>query len=255
LIIALALTACSSKSESQPKKTEAAKEAVKDAVKDAAEAQKDPDPFAQLRFDMVQRTIVDRGIKDERVIAAMKITPRHEFVPPTLRDNAYDDRPLPIGFDLTISQPYIVAEMTEAIHVKAGDKVLEIGTGSGYQAAVLAMMGAKVYTMEIHPELGARTQKVLAKLGFKDVQMRVGDGYFGWQDAAPFDEIMITCATPEIPHPLFMQLKTGGRIIAPVGDDYEQELRILTKTADGITQASLGGVRFGQMKGEIDKHR
>ena len=249
LFAGLAIAACSKK---EPAKQQKVAPVVPEVAADAAE-QKPPDPFAEARFDMVERTIVQRGIKDERVIAAMKITPRHEFVPPAIRNEAYDDRPLPIGFELTISQPYIVAFMTEALHVKAGDKVLEIGTGSGYQAAVLAMMGAKVYTMEIHPELGARTQKVLANLGFKDVHMRVADGYFGWEDAAPFDAIMVTCAAPEIPHPLFMQLKEGGRLIAPIGDDFEQELTVITKTADGLTRESVMDVRFGAMKGEIDK--
>ena len=242
------LAACSSKSD--PK----AKPKV-EAPHDAAEKPKEPDPFAEARFDMVERTIVARGIKDERVIAAMKITPRHEFVPPTMRNEAYDDRPLPIGFDLTISQPYIIATMTEALKVKAGDKVLEIGTGSGYQAAVLAMMGAKVYTIEIHPDLGARTQKVLAKLGFKDVQMRIADGYFGWADAAPFDAIMITCATPTVPPPLLEQLKPGGRIIAPIGDDYGQQLMLMTESKGTWDTESLMDVRFGLMKGQVDKAR
>lgn len=204
---------------------------------------------------MVERTIVDRGIKDDRVIAAMKMTPRHEFVPPDIRGRAYDDSPLPIGFDLTISQPYIVAFMTEAVKVKAGDKVLEIGTGSGYQAAVLAMMGAKVYTIELHDELARRTKLVLQKLGFKNVSMKQGDGYFGWADAAPFDAIMITCATPEIPPPLLAQLKPGGRLIAPIGDDYSQELMVFTKTGDDLERQPLMEVRFGLMKGEINKPR
>jgi protein-L-isoaspartate(D-aspartate) O-methyltransferase len=251
ILAALALSACS---KSDPKTQKKPEPLVVEAPRDAAEI-KEPDPFAEARFEMVERTIVARGIKDERVIAAMKIAPRHEFVPPTIRDQAYDDRPLPIGFDLTISQPYIIASMTEAIRVKAGDKVLEIGTGSGYQAAVLAMMGAKVWTIEIHPELGARTKKVLEKLGFKDVQMKIGDGYFGWEDAAPFDAIMITCATPEIPHPLYEQLKPGGRLIAPIGDDFGQELTIITKTTDGLERDTFMDVRFGPMKGEIDKKR
>ncbi|HEY5924933.1 MAG TPA: protein-L-isoaspartate(D-aspartate) O-methyltransferase, partial [Kofleriaceae bacterium] len=220
-----------------------------------ADAAKPPDPWAEARFEMVDRTVAARGVTDERVLAAMKITPRHEFVPPANRHQAYEDSPLPIGFDLTISQPYIIATMTEAVKVKAGDKVLEIGTGSGYQAAVLAMMGAKVYTIEIHPELGARTKKVLESLSFKDVAMKIGDGYFGWEDAAPFDAIMITCATPEIPPPLLAQLKVGGRLIAPIGDNFEQELTVITKTRDDVTRETLMGVRFGQMKGEIDKVR
>jgi protein-L-isoaspartate(D-aspartate) O-methyltransferase len=134
--------------------------------------------------------------------------------------------------------------------------VLEIGTGSGYQAAVLAMMGAKVYTIEIHPELAKRTKLVLEKLGFRDVAMRTADGYFGWPEAAPFDAILITCATPDIPPPLVAQLATGGRIVAPIGDDFEQQLMVITKTGRGtLEREPLMDVRFGLMKGEIDKLR
>lgn len=220
-----------------------------------AEAPKPPDPYAEARFEMVERTVAARGITDDRVLAAMKITPRHEFVPPAIRHQAYDDRPLPIGFDLTISQPFIVATMTQAANVKAGDRVLEIGTGSGYQAAVLAMMGAKVHTIEIHEALARRTKLVFERLGFRDVQLRTGDGYFGWPDAAPFDAILITCATPEIPPPLLAQLNVGGRIVAPVGDDFEQELVVVKKLDDGVERVPLMGVRFGLMTGEIDKRR
>ena len=202
---------------------------------------------------MVDRTVASRGITDERVLAAMKITPRHEFVPPAIRHQAYDDRPLPIGFDLTISQPFIVATMTQAAQVKAGERVLEIGTGSGYQAALLAMMGAKVWTIEIHEELGKRTKLVLDKLGFRDVQMKIGDGYFGWPDAAPFDAILITCATPDVPAPLLDQLKVGGRIVAPLDDGYGQQLMIVTKTASGTQREWLMSVNFGPMKGKVEQ--
>ena len=242
----LAITACSKGEQKQ-------RAEVKPPPKPEPVEAKPPDVYAEARFEMVQRTIVERGVKDDRVIAAMKITPRHEFVPPDIRGHAYDDRPLPIGFDLTISQPYIIATMTEAVKVKAGDKVLEIGTGSGYQAAVLAMMGAKVWTIELHEELARRTKLVLEKLGFKDVTMRQGDGFFGWADAGPFDAIMITCATPSIPPPLLAQLKPGGRLIAPIGDDYGQELIVFTKTDEDLERQSLMEVRFGPMKGEIDK--
>jgi protein-L-isoaspartate(D-aspartate) O-methyltransferase len=251
VLVAVTGAACSNGRESQAKKKA---EAVAEVRRDAAERIQ-PDERAIARFEMVDRTIVARGITDERVIAALRITPRHEFVPPAIRHQAYDDRALPIGFDLTISQPYIIAAMTEAVKVKAGDKVLEIGTGSGYQAAVLAMMGAKVYTMEIHPELGARTKKVLEQLGFKEVAMRIADGYFGWEEAAPFDAIMITCATPEIPAPLLAQLRPGGRLIAPIGDEFAQQLTIITKTPDGQQRDAFMDVRFGPMKGEIDKPR
>jgi protein-L-isoaspartate(D-aspartate) O-methyltransferase len=253
-IVAIAFVAVGAcgKREAEPRKTP--ERAAAATPRDAAEV-KAPDPWAEARFDMVDRTIAARGIKDERVLAAMKLTPRHEFVPPSIRHRAYDDSPLPIGFDLTISQPFIVATMTEAAHIKAGDKVLEIGTGSGYQAAVLATMGAKVYTMELHPELSKRTQLVLKKLGYRDIAMRTGDGYYGWPDAAPFDAILITCATAALPPPLVQQLKVGGRIVVPLGDDYEQELMAITKTDDGLENDALMGVRFGPMKGEIDKQQ
>lgn len=253
--IVVGLAACSS-SDGQAKNEaeQVAPPARPQVPADAADV-KPPDPYAVARFEMVETTIAARGITDPRVIAAMKITPRHEFVPPAIRHQAYDDRPLPIGFDLTISQPFIVATMTQAARVKAGDRVLEIGTGSGYQAAVLAMMGAKVYTIEIHEELAKRTKRVLERTGFREVQLRTGDGYFGWSDAAPFDAILITCAVPAIPPPLLAQLKLGGRIVAPIGDDFEQELVVLTKTPSGVVRESLMGVRFGLMHGEIDNRR
>jgi protein-L-isoaspartate(D-aspartate) O-methyltransferase len=243
----LAVAACSKHEQKRTENTPAPA-----TPRDAA-TPKPLDEFAEARFEMVDRTVAARGITDERLLAALKITPRHEFVPPDIRHRAYDDSPLPIGFDLTISQPYIVAIMTEAAKVNAGDKVLEIGTGSGYQAAVLAMMGAKVYTIELHEDLARRTKLVLERLGFKDVAMRQGDGFFGWQDAGPFDAILITCATPDLPPPLVAQLEVGGRIVVPIGDDFEQELTAITKTADGLERQALMGVRFGPMKGEIEK--
>jgi protein-L-isoaspartate(D-aspartate) O-methyltransferase len=212
------------------------------------------DAYAEARFELVD-ALARQGITDDRVLAAMKLTPRHELVPPAIRHQAYDDRPLPIGFGLTISQPFIVATMTQAARVKAGDRVLEIGTGSGYQAAVLAMMGAKVWTMEMHEDLAERTKLVLAKIGFADVQLKVGDGYLGWKDGAPFDAILITCATPVIPPPLLAQLKVGGRIVAPIEDDVGQELIVATKTASGVKHEWLMSVSFGPMKGEVEKLR
>ncbi|NVB79542.1 MAG: protein-L-isoaspartate(D-aspartate) O-methyltransferase [Kofleriaceae bacterium] len=202
---------------------------------------------------MVDRTIVARGITDARVITAMRLTPREQFVPPSIRDQAYDDRPLPIGYDKTISQAYIVALMTEMAKVKPGDRVLEIGTGSGYQAAVLAVMGAKVYTIEIDEPLAARTRDVLKLAGFGRVSLKLGDGYFGWADAAPFDEIIVTCAVPDRPPPaLVAQLKVGGRMVVPLGTD-DQHLEVITKTSDGISRERLIDVRFGPMIGEVEK--
>ncbi|HUS29275.1 MAG TPA: protein-L-isoaspartate(D-aspartate) O-methyltransferase [Kofleriaceae bacterium] len=213
----------------------------------------EPDLYTTLRNEMVTDTIETRGVHDPKVIAAMRLVPRHAFVPPQVRDRAYEDHAVPIGFDKTISQPYIVAMMTAAAHVKAGDKVLEIGTGSGYQAAVLAMMGAKVFTIEIHDQLATRTKEVLKKSGFSQVKLRTADGYYGWPEEAPFDAIIITCATPEIPPALLEQLKTGGRVVVPLGEA-EQTIISVTKGADGDLRKEivLDGVIFGPMIGEIE---
>lgn len=219
------------------------------------EPQKEPDLYTTLRNEMVTDTIETRGIQDPKVLAAMRLVPRHAFVPPQIRDRAYEDRALPIGFDKTISQPFMVATMTAAAHVKAGDKVLEIGTGSGYQAAVLAMMGAKVFTIEIHDQLSARTKEVLKSAGFSQVKMRTADGYYGWPEEAPFDAIIITCATAKVPEPLLAQLKPNGRIIVPLGED-DQAIALVTKTSYGSTNTEvvMNGVVFGPMVGEIEHH-
>lgn len=208
------------------------------------------DTYAEARWRMVDDTIAKRGVTDTAVLDAMRFVPRHEFVPPEIRDQAYDDNPLPIGFGLTISQPYIVATMTAAAKVGKASKVLEIGTGSGYQAAVLAVLGAKVYTIEIHPELAKRTREVLASLGLADkIQLRTGDGYFGWPEAAPFDAIIVTAAPRELPAPLIAQLAIGGRMVIPVGE-VEQQLEIVRRGPEGTTIEPLFGVRFGPMLGE-----
>ena len=237
-----------------PKSKQAHEGNDKKAVPAEVTRPKVPDLFTAQRNEMVADTIEARGVKDGNVITAMRLVPRHAFVPPSVRDRAYDDRALPIGFDKTISQPYIVALMTEAAQVKAGDNVLEIGTGSGYQAAVLAMMGAQVTTIEIHKELTARTREVLKATGFSQVKLIEGDGYAGVPDAAPFDAIIVTCAAPKVPAPLIAQLKTGGRLVMPVGD-MEQSIIALTKTADGTLKREivLDGVLFGPMIGEIEE--
>ncbi|HSD89750.1 MAG TPA: protein-L-isoaspartate(D-aspartate) O-methyltransferase [Kofleriaceae bacterium] len=218
-------------------------------------AHAEADPLLEQRNWMVDHTIVDRGIRDPRVITAMRLTPRHAFVPPAVRDQAYDDRALPIGFESTVSQPYIIALMTEAAHVKAGDKVLEVGTGSGYHAAVLAMMGATVFTIEIRDGLAARTRDVLKVAGFGQVTLKSGDGYFGIPDEAPFDSIIVTCAAPEVPKPLLEQLKVGGRLVMPVGDT-DQAIMAITRTPSGTTrEIVMDGVLFGPMTGEIETAR
>ena len=183
---------------------------------------------------------------DPRVLAAVGRVPRHRFVPEPLAERAYDNRPLPIGHDQTISQPFIVALMTDLAELKATDRVLEIGTGSGYQAAVLAELAARVYTIEIVRPLGERAAELLAALGYRNIETRIGDGYLGWPEAAPFDAIVVTAAPDHMPQPLIDQLAPGGRLIAPVGSRFGvQTLQVLRKDADGraVTRSVLA-VRF-----------
>lgn len=195
---------------------------------------------------MIKEQIIARGIKDKRVIDAMSNTPRHKFVPLKYRESAYDDGPLPIGERQTISQPYIVALMTELLKVKGGEKVLEIGTGSGYQAAVLSPLVKHVYTIELIQSLADGAKFILEKLGYDNVTVKCGDGYQGWIEHAPFDRIIITAAPDEIPKELVKQLKVGGIMVVPVGTEY-QELIVLTKTEKGIIQEKSVGVRFVPM--------
>ena len=189
---------------------------------------------------------------DPAVIRAMRTVPREQFVPPQLQAQAYLDSPLPIGLGQTISQPYIVAVMSHLAEVKAGGRVYELGTGSGYQAAVLGAMGVTVYSVEIVPELAERAAATLARLGYDNVHVRAGDGYLGWPEAAPFDAVVVTAAHPEIPQPLIDQLKVGGRLVMPVGDTYEtQQLTVLTKQPDGtLKRRQVLPVRFVPITGE-----
>ena len=205
--------------------------------------------YKEAREEMVATQIRSRGIKDKRVLEAMKKVPRHLFVPETYRPQAYSDSPLPIGFGQTISQPYIVALMTEALKIKSGDKVFEVGTGSGYQAAVLAEMGAEVYTMEIVEELLATADEIFKLLNYSKLQSRLGDAYQGWVEHSPFDAVIVTAAPEHVPQPLIDQLKVGGRIVIPVGGRF-QDLVVMTKTADGLEKESLGPVIFVPMTGE-----
>ena len=210
-------------------------------------------PFATEREGMVRTQIEARGVKDAAVLAAMRRVPRHEFVPADVRAKAYADHPLPIGERQTISQPYIVGFMTELLQVKPGHRVLEIGTGSGYQAAVLAELGADVYTIEIVEKLAATARSVLQRLGYDRIRVRAGDGYQGWPDAAPFDRIIVTAAPPEVPQPLIDQLKPGGRLVVPEGV-HDQDLVLYTKTADGKLQRErVLPVRFVPMTGQAQK--
>lgn len=181
---------------------------------------------------MVRNQIEARGVKDPRVLQVLRDTPRHEFVPQEMIPHAYEDRPLPIGYGQTISQPYIVAFMTDILKVEPHHKVLEIGTGSGYQAAVLAPLVKHVYTIEIVPELARSAEAILRRLGYKNITVRHGDGYQGWREEAPFDRIILTAAPPRIPQSLIDQLKAGGRLLAPEGERV-QELVVVDKLADG----------------------
>jgi protein-L-isoaspartate(D-aspartate) O-methyltransferase len=199
---------------------------------------------------MVRRQIEARGVESTRVLGAMRKVPRHLFVPQSERVHAYEDRPLPIGHQQTISQPYIVALMTELAAVKPGDTVLEVGTGSGYQTAVLAEMGAKVFSIEIIEPLAKEATAVLSSLGYdKRVRVRHGDGYAGWPEHAPFDAILVTAAPPQIPRPLEQQLKVGGRLIIPVGQRYQTLTRV-TRTKVGFRRESITPVRFVPMTGK-----
>jgi protein-L-isoaspartate(D-aspartate) O-methyltransferase len=190
-----------------------------------------------------------RDIRDGRVLEAMRRVPRHEFVPPEVREESYEDRPLPIGFGQTISQPYIVAFMTESLAPRPDDRVLEIGTGSGYQAAVLARLVRHVWTIEIVPELGERAAATLARLGIANVQVRLGDGYAGWPEHAPFDAIIVTCAPEDVPPPLVRQLADGGRMIIPVGGEGVQSLVLLEKRGEALRRTDVLPVRFVPMTG------
>jgi protein-L-isoaspartate(D-aspartate) O-methyltransferase len=211
--------------------------------------------FAAERRCMVTEQLAapDRGIADPRVLAAMGRVPRHEFVPFALRRHAYADQPLPIGYDQTISQPFVVAFMTEQLAPRPTDRVLEIGTGSGYQAAVLAELVAAVFTIEIVEPLARRAASVLQRLGCANVKVRTGDGYHGWPEEAPFDAIIVTCAPEAIPPPLVAQLKDGGRMVIPVGPPGHQDLVLLRKQGDKLTQRAVLPVRFVPMTGAAEK--
>jgi protein-L-isoaspartate(D-aspartate) O-methyltransferase len=200
---------------------------------------------------MVAEQIAARGVEDEQVLKAMRTVPRHRFVDEMFKDSAYADHPLSIGRGQTISQPYIVAYMTEALGVDENDKVLEVGTGSGYQAAVLAEIVDQVYTIEIVKPLALRARRILQNLGYKNISFRIGDGYRGWPKAAPFDGIMVTAAPDHVPRPLLEQLAVGGRLVMPVGN----ALVRITRTKSGYKKQRLLGVRFVPMTGEAQNPR
>jgi len=208
--------------------------------------------YAMERERMVREQLESPGrdIRNSRVLEAMRHVPRHEFVPPELRSHAYEDRPLPIGYGQTISQPYIVAFMTEYLDPQPTDRVLEIGTGSGYQAAVLSEVVAEVYTIEIVEPLAERAARDLSRLVYTNVHVRAGDGYRGWAEKAPFDAIIVTCAPDAVPQPLVNQLAEGGRMIVPVGEIWDQHLILLEKEGGQLAQTSVLPVRFVPMTGK-----
>ncbi len=210
------------------------------------------DPHHRARMRMVTDQVEARGVVDPAVLAALRRVPRHRFVPAEYASEAYDDHPLSIGLGQTISQPYVVAFMTAALELDGDESVLEIGTGSGYQAAVLAELVPFVHTIEIVPELAEGARQVLAELGYDNVEVRTGDGYVGWPEAAPFDAILVTAAPDHVPPALVEQLAVGGRMILPVGDR-RQELRLLTRTAQGVREESVLPVRFVPMTGRAQQ--
>ncbi len=210
------------------------------------------DVFLRERLAMVTQQLAARDITDAAVLEVMRAVPRHLFVPPDAREYAYGDHPLAIGHGQTISQPYIVAFMTQALQLRPGDKVLEIGTGSGYQAAVLARLVERVFTIEIIAALGDSARARLARLGFDNVTVRIGDGYRGWPEEAPFDAIMVTAAPDHVPPPLLEQLADGGRLVLPVGTEYQELVRI-TRSGARLQRERLLPVRFVPMTGEAQR--
>jgi protein-L-isoaspartate(D-aspartate) O-methyltransferase len=202
------------------------------------------DHFPAERERMVRTQLAERGIREVRVLDAMSRVPRHEFVPETLRQEAYEDHPLPIGEGQTISQPYIVAAMLEHLALQTNDRVLEIGTGSGYVTALLSLLCAEVYSVERHAQLAALAESTLHRLGYRNMKIRVGDGSQGWSEYAPFDAILVSAATPEMPPALFAQLREGGRLVVPVGPPSSQELQLIGKIAGEPEVRVLEGCRF-----------
>ncbi|MGP7988225.1 MAG: protein-L-isoaspartate(D-aspartate) O-methyltransferase [Desulfobaccales bacterium] len=208
------------------------------------------DQFAAARERMVAEQIRARGVADPRVLAALRRVPRHRFIPEHLWSQAYADYPLPIGDDQTISQPYIVALMTEILELKETDRVLEVGTGSGYQAAILAELAAQVFSIDRKGGLADYARSILESLGYRNIRIRVGDGTLGWPEEAPFDGIIVTAGAPQVPRPLVEQLARGGRLVIPVGDAFTQTLTCVRQTGEGLKYEYHGGCRFVRLIGK-----
>lgn len=257
LMVMTAGLACAQQ-KPEPKGSESAPSLRTPSARAGAKSNQDQplsDGFRRQRLRMVETQIKARGVRDPAVLEAMRKVPRHWFVPEALHGSAYVDRPLPIGEDQTISQPYIVAFMTEVLELKPDSKVLEIGTGSGYQAAILSEITPEVYTIEIVEALGKRAMDSFKRHGYDKIAAKIGDGYAGWPQHAPFDAIIVTCAPGHIPPKLFEQLKVGGRMCIPVGEvPFGQELLLISKRSDGsMAKSKLMAVRFVPMTGEAQE--
>jgi protein-L-isoaspartate(D-aspartate) O-methyltransferase len=224
--------------------------AEKQSIPYAARRDKAVMNFQKARDRMVETQLIVRGIYDPRVLAAMRKVPRHVFIDEALRDQAYNDHPLPISERQTISQPYIVALMTEALNIQSEEKVLEIGTGSGYQTAILAELANRVFTVERILSLSQRARQILQELGYRNVALKVGDGTLGWEEEAPYDAILVSAGAPQVPQALVDQLAMGGRLVVPVGDHLSQELILVESIAEGIRKTNLGGCRFVDLIGK-----
>jgi protein-L-isoaspartate(D-aspartate) O-methyltransferase len=226
------------------------------ALGNAAQVERERDQLLRARRGMIERDLVGRGIKDTRILEVMGSLERELFVPDKLRSHAYEDRPLPIGAGQTISQPYMVAVMTELLGLKGSERVLEIGTGSGYQTAVLGKLTAKVYSIEIIPTLSQRAKALLERLGLDNVHLRVGDGFFGWEERGPYEAILVTASAPKIPEPLWQQLRESGRLIMPLGEDRQTQRLIRVTKVDGKQVIeNISGVVFVPLTGAIQKNR
>lgn len=256
IMIALALTLLSAACGPREVPVQPAPPSI--PVTTSAVSSTEEDVFARARLELVEKDIEGAGISNEDVLRAMRTVPRHKFVPAQYLDQAYDNHPLPIGYGQTISQPLIVAWMTELLELQPGEKVLEIGTGSGYQAAVLAELGfVEVYSIEIVPELAERSAAVLMELGYDEVRVKQGDGYYGWAEYAPFDAIIVTAAPDHLPGPLADQLAEGGRIVIPIGPPgFFQSLWKFVKEDGDLKAYNLGGVAFVPFTGPgVEEHQ